>query len=302
MRAQFVASEVGTGLRRNLLMSVALVVTVAVSLCGVMVGLGVYQQAKLTRSFWYDAVEVQVVLCSDGDKAVQASCSGGAVTDAQRTQIENDLRALPEVTNVYYESKDKAYQRAQFLFNKDLLASITSDMLPEQFQVKLDNPEHFDIVASAVEGRPGVERVDDQRDRLTQFFTLMGIAVVGAVVVAAALLFVAGLLIFNSMQVSAFQRRRETGIKRLVGASNWSIRLPFVLEALVATLIGGLVAAIVFLGGIYSGLVEWLRENVKITEWISTSTAVWVVIITLLLGLLLTVIASLIALQRHLRL
>ena len=302
MRAQFVASEVGTGLRRNLLMSVALVVTVAVSLCGVMVGLGVYEQAKLTRSFWYDAVEVQVVLCSDGDKAVVASCSGGAVTDAQRTQIENDIRALPEVTNVYYESKDKAYERAQFLFNKDLLASITSDMLPEQFQVKLENPEDFDIVASAVEGRPGVERVDDQRDRLTQFFTLMGIAVVGAVVVAAALLFVAGLLIFNSMQVSAFQRRRETGIKRLVGASNWSIRLPFVLEALVATLIGGLVAAIVFLGGIYSGLVEWLRENVKITEWISTSTAVWVVIITLLLGLLLTVVASLIALQRHLRL
>ena len=116
MRAHVVTNEVTSGLRRNLLMTVALVITVMVSLLLVMLGLAVRQQAQLThKAFWFNNIEVSVTLCN-ADSPQSAGCAGGAVTQPQRDEIQAQLRALPEVQAVHYVSQQEAYERAQIFF------------------------------------------------------------------------------------------------------------------------------------------------------------------------------------------
>ena len=300
MRAQVVTSEVTSGLRRNLLMTVALIITVMVSLLLVMMGLAVRQQAKLTKQFWYGNIEVTVALC--GEDSASTSCAAGAVTQDQRDSIAADLRALPDVVRVTYVSQQQAYQRAQVLFKgQPILASITPDLLPETYEVKLNDPKKFEVVSTAITGRPGVDYVEDERDKLRAFFNVLRWMQIGALAVAIVMLGVATLLIVNTIQLSAFNRRRETGIKRLVGASNLSIQLPFVLEAVVATLIGGLLAAGWFAMVEKVFFRDRLPNNVRISDWIGWSTALGVMGFTLILGVVLAAVASFLSLQRYLR-
>ncbi len=301
MRAHVVTNEVTSGLRRNLLMTVALVITVMVSLLLVMLGLAVRQQAQLTKAFWFNNIEVSVTLCN-ADSPQSAGCAGGAVTQPQRDQIQAQLRALPEVQAVHYVSQQEAYERAQVFFKGSaILSSITPGVLPESYEVKLHDPRKFGVVQDAIAQSPGVDTVEDETDKLKPFFNVLRWMQIGSLAVAIVMLGVATLLIVNSIQLSAFNRRRETGIKRLVGASNLSIQLPFVLEAVVATLIGGLLAAGWF------ALVEKiffrdkLPRNVRISEWIGWSTALGVMGFTLVLGVALAAVASFLSLQRYLR-
>lgn len=227
MRATFVASEVGNGLRRNLTMTIAVIITVAVSLGLFGVSLLVRAQVSTMKDFWYDKVEVSIFLCGQGSDT--PSCSGGAVTDAQREQIKADLESLkPLVEEVYYESKTEAFARFKEQFkNSPIVDNVREDALPESFRVKLSDPTKYEVVASAFAGRPGIEQVNDQRRILDKFFRLLGGLQVIALIIAGAMLIVTVLLIVNTMRVAAFSRRRETGIMRLVGASNFSIQLPF---------------------------------------------------------------------------
>ncbi len=114
------------------------------------------------------------------------SCPDGAVTEEQRTQIEADLNALPEVDTVFYESQQEAYDRfrEQFKNNPAILENVTADVLPESFRVKLTNPEDFAVVYSAFNGRPGVEQVQDQRALLEKFFKFLRGVQIGALVLA----------------------------------------------------------------------------------------------------------------------
>jgi cell division transport system permease protein len=265
-----------------------------------MMGLAVRSEAKLTKKFWFDSIEVSVSLC--GRDSTSAGCAGGTVTQAQRTQIEQELLALPEVKAVHYVSQQQAYQRAQVFFKgQPILRSITPDVLPETYEVKLKDPRQFAVVAGAISGHPGVDIVEDQTDKLKPFFNILRWMQVGALAVAIVMLGVATLLIVNTIQLSAYNRRRETGIKRLVGASNISIQLPFVLEAVASTLLGALLAAGWF------ALVEKvffrdrLTRNVRITEWIGWSPAIGIMVFTVLLGVALAAVASFVSLQRYLR-
>ena len=140
MRATFVASEVGTGLRRNLTMTLAVIITVAVSLGLFGASLLVRAQVSTMKDFWYDKVEVSIFLCSKGSDT--PSCAGGAVTNAQRDQIEADLESLrPLVEDIYYESKAEAYARFQEQFkNSPIVDNVTENALPESFRVKLSDP------------------------------------------------------------------------------------------------------------------------------------------------------------------
>jgi cell division transport system permease protein len=300
MRAQVVTSEVTSGLRRNLLMTVALVITVMVSLLLVMMGLAVREQAKLTKKFWFNSIEVSVFLCSAD--STSSGCAGGTVTQDQRNDIETTLQNLPQVKAVTYVSQQQAYQRAQIFFKGDaILQSITPGVLPETYEVKLKDPRQFDVVAGAIGGHAGVDNVEDEQEKLKPFFNVLRWMQIGALAVAIVMLGVATLLIVNTIQLSAYNRRRETGIKRLVGASNLSIQLPFVLEAVAATLLGGLLAAGSF------ALVEKvffrdrLPSNVRISDWIGWSTALGIMGFTVALGVALAAVASFLSLQRYLR-
>jgi cell division transport system permease protein len=290
MRAQFVVSETLTGLRRNVTLSIAVVVTVAVSLALLATAGLIRQQISLMKDFWYDRVEVSVFL----DKNVTAE---------QRQEIENDLRALPEVDEVYYESKDEALERAQDQFKGQpaLLENLTAEALPESFRVKMDDPEEYEIVVTGFSERAGVEQVVNQREVLERFFGILNAVQFGALVLALIQLAATLLLIYNMIRVAAFNRRRETGIMRLVGASNLYIQAPFLLEGAIAGFVGALLAL-----GIVAAIKAWLidtriKPKLDFTSFIGWD-AVWgMVPMMFAIGVLSAVLASFITLRRYLR-
>jgi cell division transport system permease protein len=301
MRATFVAEEVGAGLRRNLTMTLAVIITVAVSLGLFGASLLVRAQVDTMKDFWYDKVEVSIFLC--GENSDVPSCAGGAVTRAQRDQIESDLESLrPLVDEIYYESKEEAFERFKEQFaNSPIVENVSADALPESFRVKLTDPEKYDVVASAFAGRPGVEQVNDQRAILDRFFRLLGGLQAIALAIAIAMLVVTVLLIVNTMRVAAFSRRRETGIMRLVGASNFYIQLPFLLEAAIAAGIGAIIAigTLIFTKGFLIDQV--LAPSFQFTAFVGWESVYTIAPIMLLTGIGLAGLAAFFTLRKYLR-
>ncbi|MCW7946315.1 cell division protein FtsX [Streptomyces hygroscopicus] len=244
MRAQFVLSEIGVGLRRNLTMTFAVIVSVALSLALFGGSLLMSDQVNEMKGYWYDKVNVSIFLCNKSDAESDPNCSKGAVTDQQKKQIVGDLDKMTSVVQkVTYESQDDAYKHYKEQFGDSPLASsLTPDQMQESYRIKLKNPEQYQVIASAFNGRDGVQSVQDQKGILDNLFGLLNGMNWAARAVMAMMLVVALMLIVNTVRVSAFSRRRETGIMRLVGASGFYIQAPFIMEAAVAGLIGGTVA------------------------------------------------------------
>jgi cell division transport system permease protein len=299
MRAGFLLSEVRIGLRRNLTMTFAVIVTTAISLSLLGIGLLSNAQVNAMKDYWYDKIEVSVYLC--GSLSESPSCAGGVVTPEQRLAIKSDLDALPVVQSVFYESQSEAYSRFQERFKDSAIAqNVTADQLPESFRVKLKDPTQFAVVVSAVSGRPGVDVVQDQRTILEKFFKLLNVLRNGALLVGLFSVLTAGLLISNTLRIAAFNRRRETGVMKLVGASSWSIQLPFLLEGIISALIGW-----VFATGLLAGLKTVIDSNVAplltFTNFFGWNE-VWIASAWLLLaGFTVSTIASLITLRRYLK-
>jgi len=301
MQTRFVFSEVGNGLRRNLTMTMAVIITVGVSLALFGVSLLVRSQVDTMKDFWYDKVEVSIFLCNDNSET--ASCAAGKVTDAQKEQIQSDLESLkPLVQDIYFETQQEAYDRFIVQYrNSPIIDSVTVDALPESFRVKLSDPTKYDVVASAFEGRPGVEQVNDQRQFLEKFFQLLGGLQAIALVIALAMLVVTVLLIVNTMRVAAFSRRRETGIMRLVGASNFYIQLPFLLEAAISAAIGATIAT----GGLVLVKIfvidRVLAPAFQFTAFVGWE-AVWAIVpILFITGIVLAGLAAFLTLRKYLR-
>jgi cell division transport system permease protein len=301
MRASFVLSEIGIGLRRNLTMTVAVVVTVAISLALFGAGLLIREQVSTMKDYWYDKVEVSVYLCGEGSNSV--NCNGTAVTDEQRQQLQSDLQATPLVEKVYYESKQDAYKRfkEQFKDSPDLVQNVTPDALPESFRVKLKDPTQFEVVASAFRDRPGVDEVQDQKALLENFFKLLNTLQLFALIVAGVQIFAAILLISNTIRVAAFSRRRETGIMRLVGASNLYIQLPFLLEGVLAGLVGAAIASGALVA-LKSVLIDGqLKPTFEFTAFVGWDDVLSILPVLFATGALLAGLSSFVTLRRHLR-
>ena len=232
MRVNFVLSEVATGLRRNLTMTVAMILTTAISLGLMGTGILIAGMISHMKEIYYDKVQVSIFL-SD------------TVTDEQRSAIETELKDSPEVKSYIYESKDEAYQRFQQQFSQqpELVQNTPADALPESFRVELVNPERYPVIAEQFpNGQNGVDQVRDEGDFLDRLFSLLNGARNATIAVAVVQALAALLLISNTIQLAAFNRRNETNIMRLVGASRWYTQLPFILEAALAGLVGGLLA------------------------------------------------------------
>ena len=299
MRARFVMSEVRIGLRRNLTMTFAVMITVAISLTLLGIGLLANSQVRVMKDYWYDKIEVSVFLC--GTLSESPSCSGGPVTDGERLSIESDLKALPVVQNVYYESQAQAYQHFQERFKNSAIAqNVTPDQLPESFRVKLKDPTQFAVIQSGFSGRPGIDTVQDQRSILDKFFKLLGVLRDGALAIGFVSVFTAALLISNTLRIAAFNRRRETGVMKLVGATSFSIQLPFLLEGIFSALIGWVIST-----GFLS--LFKLLISVKVAPLLSFTRFfgwgdVWVASSILLgTGLVVSSIASVVTLRKYLK-
>jgi len=299
MRAGFLFSEVRIGLRRNMTMTFAVMITVAISLTLLGIGLLANSQVRVMKDYWYDKIEVSVFLC--GSLSESPSCASGPVSQEQRDLIKSDIEALPVVAKVYYESQSQAFTHFQERFKGSAIAqNVTPDQLPESYRVKLKDPTKFAVMQSAFAGRPGVDSVQDQRTILEKFFKLLGVLRDGALAIGLASVLTAALLISNTLRIAAFNRRRETGVMKLVGASSFSIQLPFLLEGIFSAIVGW-----IFSTGLLSAFK--LLVDMKIAPLLSftkffTWSDVWVAsAILLLTGFIVSTIASVLTLRKYLK-
>jgi cell division transport system permease protein len=304
MRAQFVFQEVWTGLRRNLTMTVALVVVVAISLSLLGTGLLFVKQVDNTRTYWQGRVQLSIYLCTATSVSAQCKANGPA-TAAQRASIDHDLLALKSqgVEAVYYESQAQAFQRFKQDFAQDRSFSslVTQSEIPDSFQVKLRNAQaDFPVVAGAVEGRQGVDNIVNVESILSNFYKLLDGARNAVIVVAIILVIAAILLVANTIRLSAFNRRRETSIMRLVGASNFYVQLPFLLEGIIAGMFGWLIAAGLLIAVKTLGL-DTLQQYFPYNVRLSLADLIEVIVLAMVMGVVLCGVTSFLTLRRYLR-
>ena len=302
MRAQFVLQEIWIGLRRNLTMTVALVVVVAISLSLLGTGLLFIKQVDRTRTYWQGKVEISVYLCTAQSVSVQCKQNGPS-TAAQRQQIDQSLTSMAQVATVTYESQAQAYQRfkQEFSNSPSFVSTVQQGDIPDSFQIKLKNPQaDYGTVAAAVNSKAGVDSVIDDRSILDKFYKLLDGARNAVVIIALVLLIAATLLVANTIRLSAFNRRRETGIMRLVGASNFYIQLPFLLEGVIAGLIGWAVAAGLLIA-VKTLWLDNLQQYFTFNVGLSGGDLVEVVVLAMCVGVVLCGATSFLTLRRYLR-
>ncbi|MFI9046781.1 permease-like cell division protein FtsX [Streptomyces sp. NPDC053427] len=302
MRAQFVLSEIGVGLRRNLTMTFAVIVSVALSLGLFGASLLMRDQVSTMKGYWYDKVNVSIFFCNKNDAATGANCAKGAATQQQKNDILAELHRLPIVQKVQHETSDQAYKHYKEQFGDTPVAGlVTPDQLPESFRVKLKDPTKYDVIKSAFSERPGVQEVQDQRDTVEPLFNLLNGMNIAALCVMGLMLVVALMLIVNTVRVSAFSRRRETGIMRLVGASSFYIQMPFILEAAIAGLLGAAFACVLIVGGKAILINNWLAKKIQVINFIGWDSVAQVLPLVLLIGLLMPALAAFFALRKYLK-
>jgi cell division transport system permease protein len=300
MRSNFVFQEIWVGLRRNLTMTIALIVVVAISLSLLGTGLLVVKQVETTRTYWQGQAEVSVYLCYA--ESANPSCHG-AVTAAQTQTLESQLRTMPQVESVAYVSQAQAWTLYKQAFTNDqaYVSTLKQTDMPPSFEVKTRNSSADDsVVVSAMTGQTGVDSVIDEMSILAKFYNLLDGLRNAVVIVALILVVAAVLLVANTIRLSAFNRRRETGIMRLVGASNFYIQLPFLLEGMIAGLLGWVLAA-ALLVGVKSLLLNNLQQYFNYNVGLSTGNLIEVIAFTMVLGVALCGVTSFVTLRRYLR-
>lgn len=300
MRVQFVLQEIWIGLRRNMTMTISLVITVAIAMALFGTGLLLRQQVDASKSYWYDKIEVSIFLCAKTSS--NPSCQKQDVTDQQRQTLKATLDKMPQVSNVEYENKQQAYERFKDRFSGSpgFVESTREGDIPDSFRVKLKNPEEYKAVAQAMLARPGVDTVINEQEILKRFFRILNGLQVAALTIALIQVIAAVMLVGNTVRLSAFNRRRETGIMRLVGASNTYIQMPFILEGAIAGLIGGLFASILL---VFSKklLVDRLAGDVQLVSQLGWGKVIAVIIVSISFGVLLCAASSFLTLRRYLK-
>jgi cell division transport system permease protein len=301
VRLRFVLSQVGQGLSRNLAMSISVALVTFVSLMFVGAAALLQMQIDNLKNDWYDKVEVSAFMCPAGSP--EPGCAAGEATSEQIDDIgallESDALA-PYVEGVYLETKEQAFEAFQEQMADTVWAqSLTVDQMQVSYRVKLVDPEQYRIVADELEGRPGVEIVVDQREQLEPLFRILNSATLFAVGLAGVMIVTAVLLITTTIRLSAMSRRRETGIMRLVGASNLFIQLPFMLEGAIAALAGALLAV----GGLWVGvkylLEDWLAQSTPWIQFVGTADVWTVAPFLVLAAMVLAGISSVVTLGRY---
>jgi cell division transport system permease protein len=259
MRVKYVLSEVLVGLWRNVTMTIAMIITMAVSLTMLGASALMYTQVNDMKDLYYKNIEVSIFLTKEAN-------------EQQRNDIDAKLKSDPLVKEVVFVNKDEAYKRFQEMFQDapDLLSAVKADSLPESFRLKLVNPEQYRDIYNQYKDTEGVDEIVDQSQLLDKIFKILtsvqNIALAAAAVMAIAAL----LLVANTIQVAAYSKRREVAVMKLVGASNWFIQAPFVLEAVVAGLIGSLLALVALIAAkllLFDGALSDLQGLLSPVTW-----------------------------------
>jgi len=303
VRLGFVLREVIAGLSRNLSMVVSIVLVTFISLT--FVGTAILLQAQINqmKSYWFDRAQVAVYMCTDF--STLGGCDLKAASADQKIAIEQRLQSAtlaPYIDRYYFEDRDQAYANFQDQFADSAVVDLVSpELLPETFWINLVDPEQSDLIFEAISGLPGVESVIDQRSYLDEIFALLNAGSLTAVAVASLMLVAAALLIATTIRLSAFSRRRELAIMRLVGASNRFIQTPFVLEGIVAAAIGAAVASLALWSIVRIFVQGYLTDALPGTVFIGPSDAFATMPLLFATGIGLAIVASYVSITRYLR-
>jgi cell division transport system permease protein len=303
MRFALIWSEVANGLRRNASMVVSVVLVTFISLTFVGTAILLQLQIGQMKTFWYDKAQVAVYLCTK--VSAGPSCSGGEVSQAQIDTVKAELDGpilKPFIQKYYFENHDQAFANFQKQFAGNPVAQyVTADQLNQTFWVKLTDPKQSAVLVEALGNKPGVEAVTDQRQYLDKIFSVLNTASYTAIGVAALMLVAAVLLIATTIRLSAFSRRRELGIMRLVGASNGFIQTPFILEGVIAALVGSLLASGAIIAIVQFFVQGYLKVTLPTTSFISLADGLIVVPILVIVGCALAAISAKFAISRYLK-
>lgn len=300
---RLVLAETWQGIRRNSSIFISVVLVAFVSLVFVGAALLLQSQIGAMKAYWHDRAQIAVDLCNELSQA--ANCAGGAVTESQREAVEEQLRGpvlAPYIKSYAFESQEEAYATFQQQFAGDpIVEFVQPDYLNEAFWVTMHDPSQSQVLIDALQSVPGVESVTDQRQYLEAIYTALNGASLAAAAIAAIMLIAAVLLVATTIRLSAFSRRRELGIMRLVGASNRLIQTPFILEGVVAALLGAALAsgALVALQVFY--IEGYLKQWLPFTAFISLPDVLVVVPVLLVVGVVLAALSAWIAIRRYLR-
>ncbi|UUT35479.1 permease-like cell division protein FtsX [Microbacterium elymi] len=303
MRAGLIFGEALTGLRRNASMVISIVLVTFVSLT--FVGAAILMQAQIgtMRDFWTGRAQVQVTMCIDG--AREATCDDGAATDKQIQTVRDQLNGAglkPLISKVRYETPEQAYKNALELLGADYKDILSPDQFGASFYVNLVDPENSAVITEAFAGKKGVQVVQDQMQLAEPLFSALTVATYIAVGIAGLMLIAAVLLIATTIRLSAYSRRRELRIMRLVGASNRFIQTPFILEGVFAALIGSVLASVAIWAGVQFGVHGYLRSRVDfITTWVDMKDVAYVIPIMIAIGVVLAAVSAGFAIRRWLR-
>ncbi len=300
---KFVFSEISQGFRRNLSMVISVILVTFISLTFVGTASLLQMQIGQMKNYWYDRAQVAIYMCSD--VSAQDVCPQGEASDDLKASVQEKLESKTlsaYIDKFYFEDHDQAYATFQEQFEGNAVAKyVTANQLNETFWVKLTDSTKSQIITESFTGVAGVEEVRDQRSYLDQIFSILNAASLAAIGIAGLMLISAALLISTTIRLSAFSRRRELGIMRLVGASNFYIQLPFILEGVLAATIGSILAGGAVLAIVQFFVQGYLAERLPFTSFVGLSDGLLVVPVLIGAGIILAALASGLAIRRYLR-
>ncbi|WP_242088701.1 permease-like cell division protein FtsX [Microbacterium lacticum] len=303
MRVRLILAEALSGLRRNASMVISVILVTFVSLTFVGAAMLMQMQVGKMRAYWVERAQVSIVMCRDDSTAT--TCVDGAANDEQLKTVADRLAspALADIVrDVRFESADEAYQNLIALYGDEYADYVTPAQLGDTYWVGLVDPGKSDVITEAFTGTQGVEAVKNQMQYLEPLFSALTIATYIAVGIAVLMLIAAVLLIATTIRLSAYARRREVGIMRLVGASNRFIQTPFILEGVFAAFIGSVLAGAAIVAGVHFGVNGYLKDRVTfITDWVGMADAAIVIPIIIAIGLVLAALSAGFAIRRWLR-
>jgi cell division transport system permease protein len=287
-RFEYFFRETTSGLRRNGLVAFAAISTTFIALLLFGLALLISRQVDLMIRQTTGNIEV-VVYLSD------------PVNPDNVQSLTDKLNELPVVADVHFETKEEACARFKELFRDQpaLVKTVNCDALPASLRVNLSDPEQFDQISAVLQGQPGIDRIVDQRDFLTRLFAVVRAFRLGVLIMSVVMLVSAAFLIANTVRMGLFARRKEIGIMKLVGATNWRIRIPFLVEGVFESLIGAVIA-ILFLFALKVAFINPLYKEILFIPWIKNTDVIAIVPWLIVAGVVVALLASLAGMRRFL--
>lgn len=304
MQLRYVTSELGSGLKRNVSMTIAVIVTIWISLTLVAVGLLIRAQVDRIETHLGSLLEVQVAFCAQSSTSPQ--CVGGQATPEQESAVKEVIQSSESVDSYRYRTREEAYEgfRATNLDDDGNPTGIArqikvSDMATA-YWVTLEDPDETEAFVGSVQGLEGVQTVFNPREQLSPVYQTLNVLKWIALGGAGLLVFAAILQVSNTIRLAAMARRREISIMRLVGASGWYIQLPFLLEIVVAALVGAALACGSVLA-LMTWVIPWLQARVRLWPWVDVGDATYAMAMVAGLALLLATLPTLLMTRKYLR-